>query len=192
MRLLLAVLAVGCMPLLGCTPAEPAPAPAADAPAVKLSQSQDAPMTLTYGRLDADRVRLAPTGLDADGVVKVPPVTDPSVVYVDWSAQMTNRPLVVTSHVNTRDLSGAAVPGVFANLKTAEPGDTVEVSERDGDTRTYRVTAVDSAPKDAFPVSVYDPGDRLVLVTCTGDIEVGDDGRRSFDANEIVTAERVS
>ncbi|MER7433110.1 class F sortase [Pseudonocardia alni] len=192
MRLLLAVLAVGCMPLLACTPAQPVPAPPADVPAVKLSESQDAPMTLTYDRLDADRVPLAPTGLDADGVVKVPPVTDPSVVYVDWSAEMTNRPLVATAHVNTRDLSGAAVPGVFANLKTAEVGDQIEVAERDGDIRTYRVTDVDSAPKDAFPVSVYDPGDRLVLVTCTGDIEVGADGRRSFDANEIVAAERVS
>lgn len=179
------------MPLLACTPAEPAPAPPAEAPAVKLSESQDAPMTLTYDRLDADRVPLAPTGLDADGAVKVPPVTDPSVVYVDWSAQMADRPLVATAHVNTRDLSGAAVPGVFANLKTAEEGDTLEVVERDGDVRTYRVTDVDSAPKDAFPVSVYDPGDRLVLVTCTGGIETLPDGTRSFTDNEIITAERV-
>ncbi len=133
-----------------------------------------------------------PTGLNADGTVAVPPLTQAGKVnYLNWSAALApRRPTVVVSHVSGRDPSGKAVPGGFAHLADAKPGDEPTVTTTSGRTVTYRVVSVKTVPKATFPTSIYDPRKvpKLVLITCGGQL---DRAARSYRDNVIVEAVQV-
>jgi hypothetical protein len=75
-------------------------------------------------------------------------------------------PAVIAGHVDSPD-----GPAVFARLQELEPGDEVQVVREDGSEVRFRVSELETAPKDAFPTaSVYGPvpGPELRLITCDG------------------------
>lgn len=75
-------------------------------------------------------------------------------------------PAVIAGHVDSPD-----GPAVFARLQELKPGDEVQVVRQDGSEVRFRVSQLETAPKDAFPTtSVYGPvpGPELRLITCDG------------------------
>ena len=73
---------------------------------------------------------------------------------------------VIVGHVDSADR-----PAVFAKLGTLGRGKTIDVNREDRRTATFRVDAVQRAPKSAFPADkVFASCDqaRLVLITCGG------------------------
>ena len=75
-------------------------------------------------------------------------------------------PAVVAGHVDSPE-----GPAVFAQLDELAPGAEVLVQRADGSEVRFRVTSVESFPKDQFPTtSVYGPVPRpeLRLITCDG------------------------
>src|SRR5260370_40926973 len=67
--------------------------------------------------------------------------------------------------------SKTAGPGVFYQLRDLRPGNDVYVTRADGTTAKFRVTSVQTYPKDQFPTqTVYGPTPDagLRLITCGG------------------------
>lgn len=94
---------------------------------------------------------------------------------------------VIAGHVDSR-----RGPDVFAALKQARPGDTVEVKLADGSTTTFRVDEVELFSKAAFPTDrVYGGGavSELRLITCGGAYERS---RGGYQGNLVVFATRTS
>jgi MFS family permease len=92
-------------------------------------------------------------------------------------------PAVIGGHVDSR-----RGPGVFAALRSLEPGDTVTVTRSDGSSVRFAVTRVQEMPKAQFPTeAVYAPTPRpeLRLVTCGGRF---DRTARSYTGNVVVDA----
>lgn len=188
MRIWLAVLAV--FALVGC--GGPAPAPPLVS-AEGLDSAPAAPQSLSYPAIGVE-APLAPTGLTDAGELAVPPLDRPEeVVYANWGPELVDRmPTVAASHVNGRSPEGAAIPGGFARLAEAQPGDEFTITGTDGAETRYVVTTVDTIDKDAFPTEqVYadGPPGRAVLITCGGVI---DHAARSYEDNVILSAEAVS
>jgi hypothetical protein len=173
----------------------PAPVPVAatsrvltalDPMPVEAEAAPDAPA------LRATGVHLPTLGVDsslvdldvgADGVL-VPPV-DPAVAgwYRRGAAPGEQGPAVIAGHVDSH-----AGPAVFYRLDELAPGDPVEVDRSDGRAFAYRVVAVESHPKTAFPTAlVYGPtpGAVLRLITCGGEF---DPQSRHYRDNVVVTA----
>lgn len=105
-------------------------------------------------------------GMEADGKLGAP------VDYrsAGWFAAGTEPgqpgPAVVAGHVDSPE-----GPAVFAQLDELAPGAEVLVQRADGSEVRFRVTSVESFPKDQFPTaSVYGPVPRpeLRLITCDG------------------------
>lgn len=181
---LIAVVAV--FALAGCASTQPTRT-APELPAT----SGVAPQALTYPDIGIDQAPLDPTGLTDSGELAVPPLDRPEeIVYANWANPLANRmPTVLASHVNGRAADGTAIPGGFARLAEAEPGDELTVTHADGTTTTYTVRNVDTVDKDTFPTAqVFSdgPDGRLVLVTCGGEI---DHEARSYESNVLVFAE---
>jgi len=92
--------------------------------------------------------------------------------------------VVLAGHVDTRT-EGL---GFFARLLRVKPGEVV-VLRGSGHTASYRVTSVESVPKDALATRsdafVQTGGHRLVLITCTG---AYDASRGGYEDNLVVTA----
>jgi hypothetical protein len=108
-----------------------------------------------------DRLRLDPAR------VLVPPA-DPAVA--GWFSGGVRPgepgPAVIAGHLDSR-----TGPGVFARLPQARPGQLVVVGLATGGTVRFRVDAVRTYPKDAFPTAdVYGPAPdpQLRLITCGG------------------------
>lgn len=186
--LLLAVVAV--LGLAGC--GGPAPAPPLASAQGPDSAPAATPQSLTYPGIGVE-APLSPTGLTDTGELAVPPLDRPQeVVYANWGPELAERmPTVVASHVNGRSADGAAIPGGFARLAEAQPGDELTVTGTDGAQTRYAVKTVDTIDKDEFPTDqVYaeGPPGRLVLVTCGGAI---DHAARSYESNVIVSAEAI-
>jgi Sortase domain len=78
-------------------------------------------------------------------------------------------------------------PGAFYSLPHARRGERIHITTTDGAVHTYRVVAVDSYPKSALPLTVFDRRGppRLVLVTCGG--RFNSTTKRFLD-NIVVTA----
>jgi sortase (surface protein transpeptidase) len=113
--------------------------------------------------IDAGLVDL---GVDASGAMQVP--TDgASIGWYDRSPTPgQNGPTVLAAHV-----SWNARPAVFFDLATVQVGQPVTLTRADGAAVTYRVTGVDSYPKDRFPtLQVYGntTTPQLRLITCGG------------------------
>jgi sortase family protein len=77
--------------------------------------------------------------------------------------------------------------GAFYSLPHARRGERVQIATADGSVHTYRVVTVDSYPKTALPLTVFDRRGppRLVLVTCGGRF---DSTTKHFLDNIVVTA----
>jgi len=80
------------------------------------------------------------------------------------------------------------VEGVFARLKTLQPGDQISVTDQAGATRPFQVVARQAVRKDQLAVAELTRAQgspRLALVTCGGDF---DRAQRSYVDNVVVWA----
>jgi hypothetical protein len=183
---------VGALLLAGCS-APDATLPVDEAaPAVPVVVTA-APTHLSIPAIGVD-VDLDPLGLNPDGSMATPPVTEPS--RAGWFEPGVKPgdpgPAVVAGHVSGRPAGAtASVPGVFARLGELHPGDSIEIARDDGTTTVWRVSAVDTYPKDAFPTAAIfgdTPGPALRLITCGG---IYDPAVHHYDSNVVASADLV-
>ncbi len=125
-------------------------------------------------------------GLNADRTLQVPPLSQAQ--STGWyrlgptPGEIGNA--VIVGHVDSKEIG----PAVFFQLGALLPGDTVQVTRKDGRVATFIVDGVKAYPKTAFPSElVYGPTDRpgLRLVTCGGQF---DERVGSYPDNVIVFA----
>lgn len=176
MRAAAAIVAlVAALSLAGCAgstndaPPPPPDTPASSAPVQ--AESGTKPVTVDFRDIGAHS-SLIPTGLNPNGTVATPSVTNPGQAsWYDQSPIPGNPgPTVILGHVN-----GGGKPGVFAHLDAAHEGQTVDLTRSDGQVITYTVTRTQTVPKEQFPTKeVYSdtPGPELRLITCGGDLDV--------------------
>jgi hypothetical protein len=114
--------------------------------------------------------KIVDEGLDADGALQVPPLTDAGVHEAGWydlgPAPGQVGTAVIAGHVDSRQTAG-----VFYDLGNLAPGNAVEVTLANGDTVHFTVTSVQEYSKAHFPASeVYgpEPYQALRLITCGG------------------------
>jgi sortase (surface protein transpeptidase) len=108
-------------------------------------------------------------GLDADGGVAVPPLTEPFVTswYDRGPAPGQAGSAVLLGHV---DAAGVG-PAVFYRLGDLAAGDSIDVTRRDGRTAIFRVTSIGLYSENAFPAGRVYADTRmpsLRLITCGG------------------------
>lgn len=149
--------------------------------------ASSAPTRVTVPSISAES-SLVPTGLQPDGRLAVPPLSEP--MQASWFDQSPTPgevgPSVVLGHVN-----GNGQPGIFVNLKDVVAGAQVFVDRADGQRAVFEVSRVETIPKDSFPTdSVYNDtaNPQLRLITCGGTY---DQGERSYRSNVIVYADLV-
>ena len=131
---------------------------------------------------------LVATGLQPDGSLAVPPVSQP--MQASWYDQSPTPgevgPSVVLGHVN-----GNGKAGIFANLDKVVAGALVNVDRADGQRAVFKVSRVETFPKSSFPTDlVYNdtPNAALRLITCGGDYDAGN---RNYLSNVIVYADLI-
>jgi sortase (surface protein transpeptidase) len=85
--------------------------------------------------------------------------------------------------------SRSAGPGALFALHDARRGDRIQVTARNGRVFGYRVTSVQTVPKEQLPTGIYSRAGRhrLVLVTCGGPFQPAQGHYRD---NVVVTALR--
>jgi hypothetical protein len=139
------------------------------------------------------RLRLPSAGIDAvltgaglDGGGALLPPADPALAgwFTRGPRPGAPGPAVITGHVDW-----AGRPGALSGLATAAVDDEVVVDRADGSVVRFRVTAVDSYAKVAFPSDrVYGPttSAELRLITCGGPFEDG-----NYRDNVVVSARMV-
>jgi LPXTG-site transpeptidase (sortase) family protein len=91
---------------------------------------------------------------------------------------------VFAGHVN----NALTKSGVFAHLTQLHLGDYVTVSDKDGHTLVYKVTAIDQYPADEAPAAnifAAQGPSQLVLITCDGDWVPA---QKTFDKRLVITA----
>lgn len=146
---------------------------------------------------------LDPLGLDPKGHLAEPDLAhaDRAAWYCDGHNEIGDRaacakgvvlgehgPGVIWGHVDSHGREG-----VFFRLKKLVANDQIQVRRVDGSTLTFKVTKVESVPKNRFPsADVYHntPDAELVLITCTG-LWTGNPDIGYAD-NEIVRASLVA
>jgi hypothetical protein len=114
--------------------------------------------------------RIVDEGLDADGALQVPPLTDAGVREVGWY-DLGPAPGQVGSAIIAGHVDSYQAPGVFYDLGRLVPGNAVEVTLADGETVHFTVTSVHEHSKAHFPArEVYgpEPYQALRLITCGG------------------------
>ena len=164
--------------------AAPASAPAA-AGFVVATLPERGDLHPTEVRVPSLDVRSTLVDLDVgpDGALQPPADPDVAGWYVRGGVPGLPGPTVIAGHVDSQ--SG---PAVFYRLDELAAGDRVEVTRSDGQVFAYRVSTVETHPKDGFPTArVYGPtpGPELRLITCGGEF---DRGSRHYRDNVIVTA----
>lgn len=175
----------------GCSVPNPYTPPAAPPAQVQVSSAD---MTLRVPALGVDQPVSMALGLDDLGAIEVPPVTQPDALgwWIGGVPAGDDGVTVILGHVSGRLLGAtSSVPGVFARLDELAPRDTIDVTRPDGRTVTFRVSSVESFPKDNFPTErVYGrtDGPALRLVTCGGTFDAG---AHSYLSNIIVWAVAV-
>ena len=131
------------------------------------------------------RARLLSVGLEADGSLPAPPADRPrsAAWYAQGAAPGERGPAVILGHVDTHK-----GPAVFYDLGRLRPGDTIDVSRRDGSVAVFTVESIEEVRKDRFPTQkVYGPLDYagLRLITCGGRF---DKAGKSYTHNIIAYA----
>ncbi len=142
------------------------------------------PTRVTFASLGID-APVSPAGIDLkQGVLDVPP----HITHLGWwldgmTPGSTSGAVLIAGHVD----SAAAGAGAFFRLKEAKKGDRIQVTTKNGRTFTYRVTSVQTMPKQNLPTGIFsrNGGPRLVLVTCGGPF---DPSIRRYRDNVVVTA----
>jgi sortase (surface protein transpeptidase) len=130
--------------------------------------SRSVPVSLTIPAIGVN-AQVISLGLDADGGVAVPPLSEPFLAswFDRGPAPGQAGSAVLLGHV---DAAGVG-PAVFYRLGDLAPGDLITVTRRDGRTAIFRVTSVGLYSENAFPAGrVYaDTGTpTLRLITCGG------------------------
>jgi Sortase domain len=114
--------------------------------------------------------KIVDEGLDADGALQVPPLTDAGVREAGWY-DLGPAPGQVGSAIIAGHVDSYQAPGVFYDLGRLVPGNAVEVTLADGETVHFTVTSVHEYSKAHFPArEVYgpEPYQALRLITCGG------------------------
>ncbi|PPG50531.1 class F sortase [Rathayibacter sp. AY2B3] len=142
-----------------------APDPAAAAPARTVGVE---PARLSVPAMGLDEPLIA-LGIQSDGAMEVPADYDDVGWFSGGGRPGGSGRTVIAAHVDSR--SG---PAVFFRLGELAPGDEIAVSGVDGSDHRYRVTAVESHAKAAFPTArVFGATleEELILVTCGGEYD---------------------
>lgn len=124
-------------------------------------------------------------GLDRAGALEAPAKENHNLVgwYRDGASPGERGSAVVAGHVDT-----ATGPAVFLMLHLLAPGNTIDITRKDGIVATFAVDSVQTFPKDRFPdQQVYADTDeaQLRLITCGG---AYDRQRKDYTDNVVVFA----
>jgi len=133
------------------------------------------------------QTRLITLGLTAVGQLQVPSSTSVAGWYTGSPRPGAIGPAVIVGHIDS--VTG---PGVFFRLSQLRPGDKVYVRRTDGTLVEFRVTSVQTYPKDRFPTdAVYGPvpDPELRLITCGGAFDAA---TGHYLSNVVVYATEVS
>ncbi len=146
--------------------------------------SGDAPTRVRIDSLGID-APVSPVGIDLRrGVLGVSSNIHRTGWWLDGAAPgSTAGSILIAGHVD----SATQGAGSFFRLHSAKVGDRIEVTSRNGSTRTYKVVSVRSYLKAKLPTSVWSLRGRarLVLVTCGGPFVRAE---RHYRDNVVVTA----
>jgi sortase (surface protein transpeptidase) len=149
---------VGALP----APSGPIVAPPQSAVAAK---PVAAPVSLTIPLIGV-QTQLITLGLTSAGALQVPSTTSVAGWYTG-----SPRPGAIGSAIIVGHIDAYHVPGVFFRLRELTKGDEVYIKRADGTLVEFRVTSVQTYPKDQFPTEdVYGPvpDAELRLMTCGG------------------------
>ncbi len=166
---------------------EPVPAPSASAP---LTLPAAKPISLSIPSIKVNS-SVDDLGLNTDGSIEVPPLTDPNSKagwYDQSPAPGALGPSILLGHVDSAKYG----PGVFYNLGKLNPGDTIEITRDDNTVAVFAVDGVRSYAKDQFPtLEVYGNLDHagLRLITCGGTFNPASG---HYESNTIAFASLVS
>jgi LPXTG-site transpeptidase (sortase) family protein len=147
-----------------------------------------APVSLTIPLIGV-KTNLMTLGLGADGELQVPPLSMASVAgwYTGSPRPGSIGSAIIVGHIDT-----TKGPAVFYRLNKLTRGDEIYVKRADGTLAEFRVTSVQSYPKDDFPTQeVYGPvpDAELRLITCGG---AYDFATHHYVRNTVVYAIEVS
>ncbi|MCK1798520.1 class F sortase [Streptomyces sp. XM4193] len=144
------------------------------------------PVAVRIDGLGVD-ARVQTRGLDADGAVDAPPLSqgDDVAWYGGGPQPGAAGAALLVGHVDT-----ATDKAVFFNLSSADPGTKVRVSREDGTVAEFTVEDVEVVQREGFdPAKAYGERNRgraeLRLITCGGTF---DRESRSYTANVVVSA----
>jgi sortase (surface protein transpeptidase) len=144
------------------------------------------PVSLTIPLIGV-QTRLIMLGLTAAGQLQVPSSTSVAGWYTGGPRPGAIGPAVIVGHIDS--VTG---PGVFFRLSQLSTGDKVYVRRADGTLAEFRVTSVQTYPKDRFPTqAVYGPvpDPELRLITCGGAFDAA---TGHYLSNVVVYATEVS
>ncbi|MFI6940527.1 class F sortase [Streptomyces sp. NPDC050418] len=132
--------------------------------------------------VDAD---LGTVGLDGSGAMQTPPYDRPMEAswYKDGPTPGEKGAAAIAGHMDTPQVEKA----VFHDLKDLKKDQEIDIRREDGTTAVFKVDAVSTYKKDAFPTQkVYGTSDRaeLRLITCGGSLTKD----RHWDSNVVVFA----
>ncbi len=138
---------------------------------------------------------LVELGLNPDGTLAVPPITDPgqASIYLTPTGGVSPGqpgPAIVAGH-RSGQVDGVSVPGVFARLPDLVAGDEIRTSDTAGVTLRWRVQKVTTYPKDAVDwdaIAADTAGPELRLITCGGALGTTPEGARSYTDNVVAWA----
>ncbi|MGH9210510.1 MAG: class F sortase [Acidimicrobiales bacterium] len=140
-------------------PSRPEGAPAGVAP------SPSAPVQVEIPAIGVSS-GLETLALDPDGAIGAPTDFHVAGWFADGPQPGQPGPAVLAGHIDSRD-----GPAVFYRLAELVIGDEIVVRREDGSEVRFRVTGIQTYPKDEFPTdAVYGPvpGPELRLITCDG------------------------
>lgn len=168
-----------------------APPPKAPAPAVSTAGPPAPEARFGFARLvlpdlDAD-AEVVEVGVSDDRVLEVPP--DAGVVgrWSDGAAPGDGvGSIVLVNHVDYR-----GVPGVFKRLAEIESGAEAVLVGADGQEARYVLESLETYRKATLPfeeIFLFDVPERLVLITCGGEI---DPATGRYDSNVVAYFRRV-
>ena len=123
-------------------------------------------------------------GTRADGTMATPSNFTDTSWYKDGGHPGAEGNAVFAGHVN----NALTTAGVFGHLNQVHLGDYVTVSNKEGRTLLYKVTAIDQYPADEAPAdSIFAATgpSQIILITCDGDWVPA---QKSFDKRLVITA----